>query len=267
MSTDDMIKNQLAQWREESRSQGVLREENLPFFLEGTGPKRSAVLLVHGFTASPWEMRCPADHLAACGHDCLVIRLPGHGTTPEDLRNRTWPEWLAVVQRGIDLLTTNYTQVDAAGSSTGAMLLLRAASGSGLRRLVLLSPFLQFQHWLAPFANILKYLKPYQAHPKNAEVAPYFYARRPLAGVAQVNLLRNEVRQRLTQIQQPTLVLCSAGDQTVNPASTQELYDLLGSDNKEFHCYGKEVPHVLTIAENPHLADTLERLSIFLSEE
>jgi carboxylesterase len=265
MPTDDTIRNQVEQWRAESREQGVLCEENLPFFLAGSGEQRSAVLLVHGFTASPWEMRAPAEQLAGRGHDCLAVRLPGHGTTPEDLRRRTWPEWFAVVQQGIDLLAAHSPQLDAVGSSTGAMLILRAATGSPLRRLALLSPFLKLQHWLAPYAHILKYFMPYQSQPKAPEVAPYFYARRPLSGVAQINFLRTEVEARLATIRQPTLVLCSAGDQTVASGSAKKLYALLGSETKEFYCYGEEAPHVLTIAENPHLQDTLERLGRFLN--
>ena len=44
---------------------------------------RAAVLLLHGFTGSPWEVRPLGESLAARGFHVLAPQLPGHGTTPE----------------------------------------------------------------------------------------------------------------------------------------------------------------------------------------
>jgi len=62
----------------------------------------------------------------------------------------------------------------------------------------------------------------------------------------------------------PTIVLSAQGDQTIAHKSAWELYRLLGSKAKSFHQYGPNVPHVLTTADNPHLEDTLARISGFL---
>jgi len=264
MPTPGKISEQLEQWRDQSRQEGVSHPANLPFFLPGRGKKRSPVLLVHGFCASPWEMLHPARRLAREGHDCLAVRLAGHGTTPEDLADRSWREWLDTVCRGVELLATGGRSVAAVGSSTGALLVLMAATRTPLQRLVLLSPYLRLRHYLAPLAGWLKYLKAFQQQPKPEDLAPYFYDRRPLAGVEQINLLRNELQKQLAAIETPTLILCAEGDQTVDPQSAEEIFNRLAGREKHFFRYGPDVPHVLTIDENPQLEDTLKRISDFL---
>ncbi len=112
--------------RQLALAEGVGAAENLPFFLAPDGAG-AAVLLVHGFSATPWEMRSLAEHLCARGYACLAVRLPGHGTTPEDLAKRRWEEWLACAADGYDHLAGRFARVYAAGLSTGALLLLALA--------------------------------------------------------------------------------------------------------------------------------------------
>ena len=55
----------------------------------GTGDNAAVgVLLSHGFTGSPKSMRPFAEHLAAEGYGVAVPRLPGHGTTWQEM-NKT----------------------------------------------------------------------------------------------------------------------------------------------------------------------------------
>ncbi|TYO97517.1 carboxylesterase [Geothermobacter ehrlichii] len=261
----ESIDHYIAACRRRGREEGVSRPENLPFFLAGEKRKKAAVLLVHGFTASPYEMRLPAEYLARRGHPCLAVRLPGHGTSPEDLARQSWRNWLQVVEEGLQLLSAEFGPPAAVGSSTGSLLLLRAAAGgSPITRLALCSPFLRVRHRLARLAWLLRHLRPYQHHPKVPAVAPFFYERRPLAGIAEIHWLLADLRPRLQTIELPCLILGSLGDQTIDPESTEQLFRQLGSREKAFHRYGPEAPHVLTLPDNPHLADTLQRIGRFL---
>ena len=49
------------------------------FLLEGKNNK--AVLLLHGYTGAPSEMRPLGDYLHALGYTVSCVRLPGHGTS------------------------------------------------------------------------------------------------------------------------------------------------------------------------------------------
>lgn len=250
--------------RHRAREAGVQREENLPFFFPSRNGGKRGVILVHGFTASPWEVRILGEHLADRGFSALGVRLPGHGTTLEDLATRRCEEWLAELERCHALLAGDAEHIYGVGMSTGALLLLPLAAENKLHGLALLAPYLTLP-WLARWAGWLRWLLPYQERAVSAEATAYYYPRRPLAGIQQLHRLLGKIRPLLGDIRTPTLVLGSAGDQTIPHGSSQALFDRLGAKTKRFHQYGPEVPHILTTPENPHLEDTLRRVSEFLA--
>lgn len=247
-----------------SRRDGVGREENLPFLLSPAKPARAGVLLVHGFTASPWEMRLFGKALAAEGYLALGVRLPGHGTTAEDLANRRYEEWLAAVERGYRLLAGRGLRCYGIGMSTGGLLLLALAARRPLRGVVLLAPFLKLRHPLAPATGLLRFFKRFQRRELAEDLAGYYYDRRPVNGVYQLCRLTRRIRKVLGSVTAPALVVSSTGDRTVEPESARELFRRLGSQNKEYHCFGPEVPHILTTPENPRWRETLRLTLDFL---
>ncbi len=56
------------------------------------------VLVIHGFTGSPASMRPVADAVAAAGHAVELPRLPGHGTSVQDMLPTRWSDWSASVE-------------------------------------------------------------------------------------------------------------------------------------------------------------------------
>lgn len=236
--------------RRDSLSNGVNDPENLPFMLwpeEAT----TAVLLIHGFTATPWEMRPLAEFLAEAGIASLAVCLPGHGTSPEDLASRHWQEWRDAGHEGYNILREEFQSIYAMGMSTGCLLSLSIAGTNPLSGLVLFSPYLRVLHWLAPHAGWLRWLHPYQEKPTEAGSGERYYNRWPLAGIHQINLLLRSVRCQLPRICCPVLAFNGEGDQTVDIQSGRRLVDMLGSTVKIHEQYGPEVPHVLTREENP----------------
>jgi carboxylesterase len=248
-----------------ARSEGVVRPENLPFLLEPEVPRGAGVLLVHGFTASPWEMRRLGDALAAEGFTPLGVRLPGHGTTPEDLRERRCEEWLEAVARDYRLLAERHQRVYCIGMSTGGLLLLALAESLAPRGLVLLSPFLRLRSSLAPFVGLLRFVRRFQHHPLPPALSPYYYEQRPLEGIYQVSRLIRLVRKVLDRVTAPTLIINAEGDETIRVRSGLELFRKLPPGRKEFHLYGPTVPHVLATRENPRWEATFGLILEFLN--
>ncbi len=236
--------------RTEAQQQGVSDPDNQPFMLCPPGAK-AAALLVHGFTATPWEMRLLGEFLSEAGIASLAVRLPGHGTTPEDLADCRWQEWLNVVLNGYEILAKNYSSVYGMGMSTGCLLLLATAKTKPLKGLILFSPYLRVLHKLAPFAGWLRWVRPYQEKAAGGEESKRYYQRRPVAGMHQINLLIKAVRGVLTELSCPVLAFNGEGDQTVDIDSGREVVDAMKSAVKVYKRYGPEVPHVLTREENP----------------
>jgi len=91
------------------------------FFLEG-GPV--GVLLIHGFTGSPPEMRLVGDYLYQRGCTVSGPLLPGHGTNVDDMNRRQWSEWTAHVEWALSDLQSRCSTVFVGGLSMGALLTL-----------------------------------------------------------------------------------------------------------------------------------------------
>jgi carboxylesterase len=85
------------------------------------------VLLSHGFTGCNQSMRPWAEYLAAAGLSVVAPRLPGHGTTVEDLNTKTFDDWYGEVERSFDALQARCETVFAMGLSMGGLLVLTLA--------------------------------------------------------------------------------------------------------------------------------------------
>lgn len=240
--------------------------ENLPFLFEPSQPAKAAVLLVHGFTATPWEMRPFGTALAEAGYLAMGICLPGHGTTPDDLAERRCEEWLKEVTKGYEALTTRHQRIYGVGMSTGSLLLLALAEHRAISGLVLLSPFLRLRHRLAPLVGILRFFKRYQHRDVSESLATHYYRKRPLNGVYQIYRVIRRIRHGLGRISAPTLIFSARGDKTVDAASAHDLFRDLGSQHKRLHQFGPEVSHVLATRENPRWQETMDQTLLFFRE-
>ncbi len=246
-----------------AKREGVLHPENLPFLLESESEPMGSMLLVHGFSASPYETAFFGRLAAKAGFNALGVRLPGHGTFPEDLLTRRHEEWLESVAAGYDLLAKRGLPVYGIGVSTGGLLLLSLAESRSFQRMALLSPFLKMRHPLASSVGALKLFRSMYNSPLPKELTSYYYRRRALNGIFQIQRLVKKVKKSLGGVEASCLVIGAEGDRTVKANSALEIFRLLGSRRKEFHLYGPEVPHVLSTPENPYWRETFNLVSGF----
>ena len=113
------------------------------FRSSGTGENAAVgVLLSHGFTGSPRSMRPFGEHLAELGYGVAVPRLPGHGTTWQEMNTTGWPDWYAVLDNELARLRKEHDQVVVVGLSMGGALVLRLAEehGADISGVVLINP-------------------------------------------------------------------------------------------------------------------------------
>src|ERR1700722_20173411 len=77
------------------------------------------VLILHGFTGNPYSMRPLAERCATVGYSVELPRLPGHGTSLEDLVTRRWSDFVAVALDAYDELAARCDKVAVVGLSVG----------------------------------------------------------------------------------------------------------------------------------------------------
>jgi carboxylesterase len=197
-----------------------------PYFHRGG---RAAVLLCHGFTGSPGSLRPWAEHLAAAGLTVSVPRLPGHGTTWQEMARTRWEDWYAEVDRAYGDLCGQADEIFVMGLSMGGCLALRMAElhGAGVRGLVLVNPSLAPDTKLFLLAPVLKYVLPsmpgLSSDIKKAGVRELAYDRVPVRAAATLPALWRLTASRLGEVSQPVLVYKSSTDHVVGPASMRVL--------------------------------------------
>src|ERR1044072_1532236 len=98
------------------------------FVLEGSRTK--GVLLIHGLTGAPGEMRFLAKKLHRAGFTVYVPQLAGHGADPSTLLQTTWRDWLASVREAHSALAARVKEVYVAGVCLGGALGVAVAAGT-----------------------------------------------------------------------------------------------------------------------------------------
>lgn len=113
-----------------------------------------AVLLIHGLTGSPTEMRRVAQGLAQGGCTVYVPALAGHCGSTEDLDATHWQDWYESVRRVFAAIRQRHQQVFVGGLSMGSVMSMHlAAEHPGqVAGLLLYSTTLRYDGWNMPFA-------------------------------------------------------------------------------------------------------------------
>ncbi|HEU4709565.1 MAG TPA: alpha/beta fold hydrolase [Methylophilaceae bacterium] len=100
-------------------------------FYDKQGPH--AVLLIHGLTGTPTEMKPVAKRLAKQGFSVMCPAMAGHCRTAKDLRDSTWQDWYVSIEQAFEALKTEHDKVFVAGLSVGALLAIKLAAEKGER--------------------------------------------------------------------------------------------------------------------------------------
>ena len=217
-----------------------------PIFLPCDGP---AVLCLHGFTGTPYEVAPLARGLGSAGFSVSAPMLAGHGESVAALAATRWQDWLASAEAAFDRLraASGNRPVALAGFSMGGLLALRLARlhTQSVSALVIMSAPLRLQGsqialcraWThlpaflrrGPLATIRK-RGGSDVTDDNVRRENPALGEMPMAGIAELIDLAEVVRRDLTFIHQPTLVAHGERDRTV---PLQASFELAGSLTSE----------------------------------
>ena len=208
-----------------------------PFYLAGG---EAAVLLVHGFTGSPSEMRLYGEALCRAGFTVLAVRLAGHGTNPEDMENTTAENWMDSVIDGYELLASDarVERIAVAGLSMGALLALGLSTIRRVWRVVSIAApiFVREERELSMLPPRERAGGIFQ--PKRARVLPVEpryrigYTKMPLLSVHELLAVIGKMKDTMPEVSAPLLVIQGARDQTVKPESAQYIMEHVSSEQK-----------------------------------
>jgi carboxylesterase len=215
-----------------------------PIFCPGSGP---AVLCLHGFTGTPYEVAPLAHGLASAGFAVSAPMLAGHGETAAVLAATHWQDWLASAEAAFAQLASGNGPVAVAGFSMGALVALRLARlhPHSVSALVLMSTPLRLRDSQIALARAWSHLPGFLRRGRLAtrrkrggsdvtddkvRAENPALAEMPLAGIVELIDLAEVVRRDLTFIHMPTLVAHGERDQTIPLQTSFELAGSIASE-------------------------------------
>ena len=236
----------------------MLEENGEPYLLvpDGLVPNGSGeigVVLVHGFLASPAELRDFGNKLAALGYPVIGVRLAGHGTSPWDLRDRSWNDWLGSVRRGVEIMSAFVDKVCLIGFSTGGALSLRLAAERPEKligvaavsvpvmfrnRNLIFVPIIHGINKLTQWISSLEGLMPFRAN--DSENPQINYRHIPVRGLFELRRLVDDMRRRLADVTCPVAVIQGTDDPIIDPKSAELILDKIASKETSLHMIPSE---------------------------
>lgn len=232
------------------------------------GANGSTVILIHGLTGTPNEMRFLANYLNKKGYSVICPRLANHGEPLPVLKHTRWQELYRSVRDHPDVKKafTGEGPVFAAGLSMGALLTLVLADElkDRIAGVTCLAPTLFYDGWNTPGAKFfmplactpLKYFFYFKEEPpygirneaiqgrihkyySNASldhmenVAQYGYPFYPVTQLYQLQLLVRYLSKRLARMKTPVQLIQVKDDDMTSIKNSKYIYDRVKSDMKE----------------------------------
>jgi carboxylesterase len=246
-------------------------------FMPGRNGK--AVILIHGLTGTPAEVRFLAWFLNTHGYTVSCPRLANHGQPMHILKATRWEEFYASARQAYEELRADHQEIFVAGLSLGALLALLLADEfqTGVAGVSCLSPTLFYDGWNVPWYYFLlplasrtplKNFTYFKEEPpyglKSAQIRakvhefyehadihtmhdvdrfgyPFF----PVRLLAELHRLVAYLEPRLPRVQSPCQIIQARNDDVSSVKNAQRIHDRVGSARKEI-VYLEDSYHVIT---------------------
>jgi carboxylesterase len=214
------------------------------------------VLLIHGMTGAPGEMKPLAKRLIRRGFSVACPQLAGHGADQATLMGTSWRDWLDSVVAAYDAFAGEVAEVSVAGICAGGALgLLLARARPAVRAAAVYSMTFEYDGWNMPryasaaaviqlVANLpgvrnISFAEPYPFGLKDERLRELAAAnpesliegalsRMPLGALYQLYRLGRQVERVGGEIATPTLIVHAREDDMSHPRNATRLQAALG---------------------------------------
>jgi carboxylesterase len=236
-------------------------------YLKGDGER--TIILIHGLTGTPNEVRGLASFFNRKGYTVLCPRLANHGASLDVLKFSRWQDFYASVREAFLSMPKEdrEKEVFVSGLSMGALLglLLADEFSANIKAVSCLAPTLFYDGWNNPglkfllpavYQTSLKYMFYFKEEPpygvKNKAVqericryynsaslydvsgiAEHGYPYFPAALLHQLHLLTKYLSKKLPEMKFPVQLIHAKDDDMASVKNSKFIYDRIKSDMKE----------------------------------
>jgi carboxylesterase len=235
-----------------------------PFFWKSGS---TGVLLLHGFTATPVEVRSLATRLRERGFTVAGPLLPGHGTVPGDLNRTRWQQWVEAGEDAYRQISACCNRVFVGGESMGGLTALYLATGHPeVAGVLAYAPAIRLaigpvQRFVLPLVALFVPCRPKPGLDEEDKWQGYRVD--PLRGAVQLLRFQRRTQRRLPLIRQPIMVVQGRLDTTVDPRVGEIILGAVRSHTKELY-WMERSSHIVLLG--PELDDVDEITVRFMEQ-
>lgn len=218
-----------------------------PFFHDANS--ETGVLLLHGFTASPYQFKELRAQLAQKNLTVYAPVIAGHGTNPEDLMRTSIEDWIESVENAYKFLKEKVKSIVIIGSSFGGNLAYQLAvkNDDALKGIVSLGTpvYLRWHRIIKIRYYVYGWMKKYYKKrvvnykPSYIDVPEVVsYPVIPIESLKNLlNFLKYFTLPGLKNVTTSTLIIQTNQDLVVNPKSAQYLHQYIKSPYKKVYWF------------------------------
>jgi carboxylesterase len=220
-----------------------------PFSFDGG---KIGVLVVHGFTGCTQSMLPLGKGLAEAGFTVIGPRLPGHGSSVEEMATMTWRDWTGEAEKGLKELLGRCDKVFVTGLSMGGTITcyLGENYADKIAGLMPINAPVAKLNPLLPVTPVVKYfmktIPGVGSDIKDPDSKESCYDKVPVPAAAQLYKLMQTTKKDLAKITSPIMILCSREDHVVSTKNGPYILEHVGSKDKEL-VWLENSYHVATI--------------------
>ena len=247
-------------------------DANSPFELYPENPKRSGnrlkygALLIHGLLDCPFSLKDIGLRLQSNGILTRAILLPGHGTSPGDLLQVSYHDWLLAVRYGVETLRREVEQIFLIGYSTGAALsIYQALQDSHISGVILLSPAIRIKApvdivvgWHSLVKTLSRTSTQWIYNEAEIDYAKYkSIAFNPVSQVSKLTRVIHDLRQHHT-LNAPMFMVVSHEDETISSHRAIDFFSNMPNEESKLLLYTSfdhQYPDPRILSRQSHFPD------------
>ncbi|MCM2532768.1 alpha/beta fold hydrolase [Neobacillus pocheonensis] len=207
-------------------------------------------IIIHGFAGNPWEIEPLAHALERMGYEVMTPLLPGHRMNKGRMGKATSLDWLQMMEKIVKQAMEENKKIHLIGFSMGAMIASIMAYRNQISTLVLLSPAV---YAVTPYLLKMK-LEQFFHRPRTRENRllsgqrilknPSFIRSTPLYNLFQFQKIVREAKMIFQHISIPICIIHGQKDETIDPKSSELIYRVVSSKEKELHYLPHSKHHI-----------------------
>lgn len=232
------------------------------------------ILLLHGFTGTPFEMRPAGEFFYKNGFTVYCPRLAGHGTTEADLNKCNYYDWINSAESALITLKEKTKSIYVMGLSMGGLIALKLASvHKEIKKVIVIASPLYLTGENGLFVNACRFPlfrmiissvkkpEPTDERYKKIWAQNPSYRSVPTIATYEFYKLMQSTKKSLKSVEQSTMFVYSKSDRDVSLGNLPLMISLIGS--KDIYLYIPDgMGHLITLEEGN--MEVFERILKFI---